>query len=87
MARNLEGPFVPYDSRDYCRQPCTMDKRCRNCPGRIRVELSVPICSPVSVALSDPSVASVAVPVEVVVEVVVAVWKAVQQYYAPVALC
>lgn len=48
----------------------------------------MPICSPVSVALSDPSVASVAVPgVEVVVEVVAAVRKAVRQYYAPVALC
>jgi len=50
------------------------------------VELSVPICSPVSVALSVPSAASVAVPVAEVVAIA-AVREAVRQYCAPVALC
>lgn len=87
-ARNLEGLFVPYDSRDYCRRPCTTDMQ--NCPNSTRAELSVPICSLVSVALSGLSVASVAAPVvaEVVAVAVAvaAVWEAGQQYYAP-TLC
>jgi len=46
----------------------------------------VPICNPVSVALSGPSAASVAAPVAEVVAVA-AVREAARQYYAPVALC
>lgn len=44
------------------------------------------ICSLISVALTGPLVASVAVLVAEVVAVA-AVREAVQQYYAPVALC
>lgn len=84
-AHNLEGLFVPCDSRDYCRRPCTTGRR-QNCLDPTLAELSVPICSLVSVALSDPLVALVAVPVVAEVVAVAAVRKAGQQYYAP-ALC
>lgn len=87
MARNLEGPFVPCDSYDYCRRPCTTDKQRRNCSGPIRAELSVLIYSPVSVALSDPSVALIAAPVVAEVVAVAAVREVARQYCAPVALC
>lgn len=91
MARNLEGLFAPYDSYDYCRRPCTTDKQriCRqNCSGPIQAELSVRlICNLVSVALSGPSIASIAVPVVAEVVAVAAVREVAGQYYAPVALC
>lgn len=86
MARNLKGLFAPCDSYDYCRRPCMTDKQRRNCPGPIRAELSVLIYSPVSVALSGPSVASIAVPIVAEVVAVAAVREVARQYYAPVAL-
>lgn len=85
-ARNLEDPFAPYDLCDHYRS-YTTDRRHQNCSGPIQAELwSGPVCNPASAASWGPSAVSVVAPVAEVVAVG-AVWAAVRQYCAQVALC